>query len=49
MKHLLLALCLVAPASAQDRVTVRGTWRADYDNYWTNKATFYGVQAIFKF
>jgi hypothetical protein len=35
MKHLLLALCLVAPASAQDRVTVRGTWRADYDNYWT--------------
>jgi hypothetical protein len=21
----------------------------DYDNYWTNKATFYGVQAIFKF
>src|SRR6266545_339634 len=47
MKHLLLAMCLAAavavgeptqnsPARAsQDRVTVRGTWRADYDNYWT--------------
>ena len=38
MKHLLLALCLAAPVAdgvPQDRVTVRGTWRADYDNYWT--------------
>jgi hypothetical protein len=45
MKHLLLALCLAAavadsepgqPATAaRDRVTVRGTWRADYDTYWT--------------
>src|SRR3954471_1703434 len=47
MKHLLLALCLAAPLAdfapdqntpsrqSQDRVTVRGTWRADYDNYWT--------------
>jgi hypothetical protein len=44
MKHLLLALCLAAgvadgepgqAAAAQDRVTVRGTWRADPDNYWT--------------
>ena len=47
MKHLLLALCLAAPIAdldqaqnaaarpSQDRVTVRGTWRADYDNYWT--------------
>src|SRR3982751_5382654 len=38
MKHLLLALALAAPitgAVQQDRVTVRGTWRADSDNYWT--------------
>jgi hypothetical protein len=47
MKHLLLALCLAAPVAdldqarnaparpSQDRVTVRGTWRADDDNYWT--------------
>jgi len=38
MKHLLLALVLAAPitdAVQQDRVTLRGTWRADSDNYWT--------------
>ena len=37
MKHLLLSLCLVA-ASVTDgaaQTTIRGTWRADYDNYWT--------------
>ena len=47
MKHLLLALCLAAPVAdldqarnaparpSQDRVTVRGTWRADDDSSWT--------------
>jgi hypothetical protein len=44
MKHLLLALCLAAPVAdweaaaarqADSRATVHGTWRADYDNYWT--------------
>jgi hypothetical protein len=51
MKHLLLALCLAAPVAdldqarnaparpSQDRVTVRGTWRADDDNYWTRTNT----------
>jgi hypothetical protein len=46
MKHLLLAMCLAAtltegdvvPAIAQnaaESVTVRGTWRADANNFWT--------------
>ena len=36
MNHLLFAICLTAAASGlQTRPTVEGTWRADYDNYWT--------------
>jgi hypothetical protein len=37
MKHLLLALCLAGTMTDGDaqQTTVRGTWRADYDNYWT--------------
>ena len=44
MKHVLLALCLAAPFAdfepvpapqADSRPTVQGTWRTDYDNYWT--------------
>src|SRR4026207_2571982 len=38
MKHLILAMCLGAAVSggAQPaKPTVEGTWRADYDNYWT--------------
>src|SRR6476661_1751822 len=51
MKHLLLALCMAAPIAdleqarnaaarpSADPVTVRGTWRTDYDNYWTRNNT----------
>src|SRR5260221_4026602 len=38
MNHLLLAMCLsaaVAGGGQQTKATVEGTWRADYDNYWT--------------
>jgi hypothetical protein len=38
MKHLILAMCLAAGVvdGGQTRpATVSGTWRADYDNYWT--------------
>jgi hypothetical protein len=38
MKHLIFAMCLSAAmgdGGAQTRPTVEGTWRADYDNYWT--------------
>jgi hypothetical protein len=38
MKNLLLALCLIAAGvadGATQTTTIRGTWRADYDNYWT--------------
>src|SRR6187431_3252339 len=38
MKHLILAMCLsaaVAEGAQQTKPTVEGTWRADYDNYWT--------------
>ena len=37
MTHLLLAICLSAAAAGgqQTKATVEGTWRADYDNYWT--------------
>ena len=36
MNHLLFAICLTAAASGlQTKPTVEGTWRADYDNYWT--------------
>ena len=46
MKHLLLALCLAAPAAdvdvtpaTQERPTVTGTWHTDSDNYWTTRAS----------
>src|SRR6188508_565530 len=42
MTHLLLAICLTAAVAApvqQARPTVAGTWRADYDNYWTRDNT----------
>lgn len=35
MTHLLLAICLTAATAGQTQPTVEGTWRADYDNYWT--------------
>src|SRR5688572_9477040 len=38
MNHMLLAICLttaLSGTSLQVRPTVEGTWRADYDNYWT--------------
>ena len=38
MKHLILAMCLGAAVSGgaqQAKPTVEGTWRADFDNYWT--------------
>src|SRR5436189_2040348 len=35
MTHLILAICLSTAAVGQTRPTVEGTWRADYDNYWT--------------
>src|SRR4051812_41491180 len=37
MKHLILAMCLGAATGGgqQTRPTVEGTWRADYNNYWT--------------
>jgi hypothetical protein len=38
MKHLILAMCLgaaVTGGAQQTKPTVEGTWRADYDNYWT--------------
>ena len=38
MKHLILAMCLGAAVTGggqQTKPTVEGTWRADYDNYWT--------------
>src|SRR5471032_1968670 len=36
MTHLILAICLSAAAVGQTtKPTVEGTWRADYDNYWT--------------
>jgi hypothetical protein len=56
MKHALLALCLAAPVAdwiaepAQQttgaRATVQGTWRTDYDNYWTrnNRERWVSIQ-----
>jgi hypothetical protein len=40
MKHLLFAMCLAGlmtgdPQPPGAAATVEGTWRADYDNYWT--------------
>lgn len=38
MNHLLFAICLSAAVTSggfQAKPTVEGTWRADYDNYWT--------------
>ncbi len=41
MKHLLIALCLIgATAGVRAQTsTVRGTWRADRDNYWTRSSS----------
>jgi hypothetical protein len=56
MKHALLALCLAAPVAdwtaepaqqpAGTRATVQGTWRTDYDNYWTrnNRERWISIQ-----
>jgi hypothetical protein len=55
MKHVLLALCLAAPIAdweaapaqpADTRPTVQGTWRTDYDNYWTrnNRERWVSIQ-----
>ena len=56
MKHLLLALCLAspiadwdaepAPQAADARPTVQGTWRTDYDSYWTrnNRERWVSIQ-----
>jgi hypothetical protein len=42
MKHLLIAMCLagMADGTAQQTrpATIQGTWRADYDNYWTRNS-----------
>jgi hypothetical protein len=41
MKHLILAMSLgvaMAGDGQQARPTVQGTWRADYDNYWTRSS-----------
>lgn len=55
MKHVLLALCLAAPIAdweaapaqpAGTRPTVQGTWRTEYDNYWTrdNRERWISIQ-----
>ena len=55
MKHVLLALCLAAPVTdwavepaqpAENRATVQGTWRTEYDQYWTrnNRERWVSIQ-----